>query len=216
MRGMGADGRQHQGFETGFQDRAAGGHGVGRGSGWRGNNQTVAPERRHELFVDLNARGNHASRSPFADDRVVECRLFLPFSGFVTDMGFEAQAVIHVEFLRKDSFQGVVYRFYRAFRQKPQASQIDAQDRDGSFFDEPGCPQHRAVSAEHEYEVGLGGDLLIDLLWAFVKMVPGRGADQDGLLFTSEPVEQLLKEGANVGKLRLGQDADDCHERLMR
>ena len=124
--------------------------------------------------------------------------------------------MIHVEFLRKDFFQGVIHGVDRALRQKPQPSQIDPQDGNGSFFDESGRPQHRPVSTEHEHEVGLSGDLLIDLLCAFVKVFPGGGAEQHDFLSPSEPVEQFLKERTHVGKLRLGQDADDSHERLMR
>jgi len=204
-----ADGRDDERFDGGMNDGAASREGVGGGTGGRGDDEAVGAIADDEIVVDGEFEFDHACKSGFVDDGVVEDVLRVNDLICTKELDLEHGANGFGGAAGESFFEGGIEFVDGEAGEKAEAAHVDGENGKAARSGEASGGEQRAVTAEDEEEIGLSSDLFAG------ERVRGAGESAGGFLVVEdakmagfEPAEERGDDDGEVGAARARDDAD--------
>ena len=157
--GVGADRIEDHGVLFRKNDRAAGGQGVGRGTGGRGDDQSIRLERRQVPPVDGRLQFHDAGQVVPVDHHFVEHRALPRLVAASGDGNVEHHPLFRPEVALQNVFHGIGHLVQIDLGQIAEPPDVDPQDRNVVPANGPGRPQHGSVSPKDHNQIRGGGEL---------------------------------------------------------
>jgi len=144
---VGADRREHNILCSRLDQRAASRHGIGRGTGRRADDQSVAAEGHHIHAVALHGHLHHAGDRALRDDGVVQRVLLQNDASLVLRADVEHHARLDGEIVVRKAAQLLELAALQ-LRHEAHGADVHAEDRDSGLCCSLGGMEDRAVAAE--------------------------------------------------------------------
>lgn len=220
--GMRRDRREDDRVDARMNDRAARREVVRRRSGGAGDDEAVGLEARDELVADRDRQIDDAGERALRDDDVVEHDAFDEWVAGPQHRRLQHQPFEHRRRSRERRLERVVQLGQRDFGEKPEAAEIDAENRDVDprRCDPIGHAEQRPVTAEREDEIHFSRqNVLVERLAPRRKAGERRGLALEDRSHAAgiEPAGDLGEHAGGFAQAALGDDPDasDRHRQLV-
>jgi hypothetical protein len=204
-----ANGRDDEGFDRRVNDRAAGGEGIGSGTGGCGDDETVGAITADKIVVDEELELDHASESALINDGIVQDVLAIEHLAVAQKFDLEHDALAHGRAAGEGLFERGVEFVDGEAGQKAEAAHVDGKNGDATSCGDARGGEERAISAENEKDFRFVGKLLARMALGRIRQ-SGSGFfivhHAQALRF--EPMEQRRDDCGEIGAARTRNHAD--------
>ena len=150
---MGGYGHHHQTRQGRLQHGAAGGEGVGRGAGGRGDDQAVSALVGHEMPVHRHPQLHHPRGGAPVDHHVVQGQGVKHALGAAPNLAVHQHPMVFFIGPMQHGLQSGFYLVQGDVGDETQAALVDANEGHAVRRQLPAKAQHGAVTAQHQRQV---------------------------------------------------------------
>ena len=141
-----------------MQQRAAGRQRVGRGAGWRGDDQSVGALVGHKTAIDFDPQFDHARSGPPVDHHIVHRGGAEDAAAVANHLGLHHPAPVFVIFAAQHGLERRLEILEGDVGDEAQAALVDADQRHTELGQLPSYAQHGAVAPDHQCQVAMRTD----------------------------------------------------------
>src|SRR5882724_3038750 len=160
--GVRADRRQDDRGHSREDDWPSGGEGIGGGACRGRDDEAIRPIPCRELSVHRNGEVDDATHGGFGDDHVVEGDILGEPLTMTPDLRRQHDALFDHETSGEKRLESREQLVHRQGGEETQSAQVHAQDGYGEIAHQTRHRQQRAVAAQDEQQVDLGGQLRLE------------------------------------------------------
>ena len=144
---------------------AAGGHGICGGPGGGGDNEAVGAKAGDMFAVDTHPEVDNSGKDGFPDHDIIKDMIRFGLTRLTVDGRFEEGPVLDGEPFFGEGLKDGGDFVHGNFGEEAEASEVNAEDGDGTIGDQADAFEEGSIAAEHDHELdgmrqlGFGEDI---------------------------------------------------------